>query len=270
MDPKALLDQLPAAEMALAHFNALRTAAAGTEAGIRCESTGHFHLLLDAARPDSSYYSRAVARSAAALEAEALDALPPAVAAVETQPAQLSPEAADRVLARRFVPSYQLCYLGRATDADPPAGWAVTPLAATDTELLFDLLQSSGVDFPPAKRRLKQPYYCTPQFPAFVARAADGSACGWTTMHVQGQSAFFGNTYTVPAWRRQGVHAALLAARLQAAARLGLEAAYVDVEHRSQSHLNCERAGFRTLTINTIWARRANPPGRPLADTATV
>lgn len=54
-----------------------------------------------------------------------------------------------------------------------------------------------------------------------------------------------------------GVHGALLAARLNAAAGMGLEVAYTDVEHGSQSHYNCERAGFRTLTINTIWERQA-------------
>jgi predicted acetyltransferase len=76
-------------------------------------------------------------------------------------------------------------------------------------------------------------------------------------MFVNGKIAYFGKSFTLPQFRQSGAHRALLAARLNAAAEQGLEVAYTDVEHGSQSHYNCERAGFRTLTINTIWTKRA-------------
>jgi hypothetical protein len=68
-------------------------------------------------------------------------------------------------------------------------------------------------------------------------------------------SSDLGNAYTRPDQRGQGAHAALLAARLNAAALAGASAIYTDVEHGSQSHFNGERAGLRTLSINTIWTR---------------
>jgi len=79
-------------------------------------------------------------------------------------------------------------------------------------------------------------------------------------MHVEDKVAFFGNSFTLPQFRRSGTHSALLAARLNDAADLGLEVAYTDVEFRSQSHYNCERAGFRTLTVNTVWSSAEQVP----------
>ena len=68
---------------------------------------------------------------------------------------------------------------------------------------------------------------------------------------------FFGNAYTLPEFRGTGVHTALLIARLNAAFELGVAVVYTDVEHQSPSHSHCERAGFRPLTITTIWAKPA-------------
>jgi hypothetical protein len=112
------------------------------------------------------------------------------------------------------------------------------------------------VTFDAERRAAKRRYYCTDQFRAYVARAA-GAVAGWATMFVGAGFVFFGNAYTLPPFRRSGAHRALLVARLADAATLGAAMAYTDVEHQSQSHMNCERAGFRTISINTIWARPA-------------
>ena len=247
---------LVAAELDVAHFNALRTSAGESPAGIARGSTEFFETLVDPARPASPYYNRAVARSAGPLPAAALLGLPSVIAGIELTPAQLTPDSADQLLALGFRPDHQLCYLGQIPVGRRPVEHAVVRLAPAQTDLFFDLLELSGVAFPPDKRERKRNFYCTDTFQAFVAKAADGTVCGWTTMHVAGTVAFFGNSFTLPQFRGAGVHTALLVARLDAAAALGLEAAYTDVEHGSQSHHNCERTGFRTLTINMIWTRR--------------
>lgn len=244
-------------EMAYAHFNALRTAAHEHQPGIRHDATEAFDYLVDPARPASTYYNRAIGRTAGSLSNSALRSLPSGIVGLEVAPAQLSPSVAEQLLELGFRPAYQLCYLGVAPNGRMSVEREVIRLDSSQADFFFDLLQLEGVDFPPDKRARKSGYYCTEQFQSYVVKAADGTACGWTTMFVNGKDAYFGNSFTLPQFRRSGAHRALLAVRLNAAAEQGLEVAYTDVEHGSQSHCNCERAGFRTLTVNTIWAKQA-------------
>lgn len=257
MNLKQMCERLPLAEMAYAHFNALRTAAPERQPDIRRNTAEAFEYLVDPGRPTSAYYNRAISRSAGSLSDASLRGLPAEIAGLELTPAQLTPEIAALLLELRFAPAYQLCYLGVIPNGGLSVGRQVLRLDSSEVDFFFDLLQLEGVEFPPDKRARKRRYYCTEQFQTFVVKAADGAVCGWATMFVDGSVAFFGNSFTLPQYRKSGAHAALLAARLNAAADLGLGAAYTDVAHGSQSHTNCERAGFRILTINTIWARRA-------------
>jgi len=247
-------ERLVGAEMRFAYFNAQRTTPGAGE-GIRHRTNESFEILLDPARPMSPYYNRAAVRPGVGVNPEALDSLPSEVTAIETTPAHVDAAVAARLIERGFAPAYQLCYLGTAPVGDLPVRRRVQRLDETQVDLFFDLLKSEGVEFPPQKRAAKRGYYCTPQFRAFIVRDDEHNVCGWTTLFVDDAVGFFGNSFTLPQYRRAGVHAALLAARLNEAAELGLEVAYTDVEFGSQSHDNCERAGFRTLTVNTIWAR---------------
>ena len=251
--------RLPAAELEFAAFNAARTTPVARDDAIRRGATATFDFLLDGTRPQSTYYNRAIARSVAPFGADALDELPREVAAVELRPAQLDPALSGRLLELGFKPAYQLCYLGgipsELARASSDAGLNVERLDADHADLFFDLLQLEGVDFPVEKRAMKRAFYCNDRFRAYVARRVDGTACAWTTMFAGAESGFLGNSFTLPQFRRSGAHSALLAARFADAARLGLAVVFTDVEHGSQSHQNCERAGLRTLTINTIWSR---------------
>ncbi|MBK7976688.1 MAG: hypothetical protein IPK07_26620 [Deltaproteobacteria bacterium] len=260
MNLSAARARLVEAELAVAHFNALRTCAAGAEGAIRRDAVAGFEVLLDPSRPSNPYYNRSVPAHPAALAEEGLAALPAGVVAVETAPGELDPGCADRLLARGFGPAWQLCYLA----ADPRghtgaglAGPAVVRLGASDRGRFFDLLELEGVPFPSERRAAKAAYYCTDTFRSYLALAEHGEPMAWTTMYVGDGFAFLGNSFTLPEHRRKGAHAALLAARLADAAVLGLALAFTDVEHGSQSHANCERAGFRTLTIRIIWSKRA-------------
>ena len=257
MNLKEMYARLPRAEMAYAHFNALRTAAHEHCTGIRRNTAEAFEYLIDPGRPANAYYNRAISRSAGLLSEASVRKLPAGIAGLELTPAQLSPEIAALLLELGLALAYQLCYLGVIPNGGLSVGRQVLRLDSSQADFFFDLLQLEGVDFPPDKRARKRRYYCTEQFQTFVAKAADGAVCGWATMFVDGKVAFFGNSFTLPQYRKSGGHSALLAARLNAAADLRLEVAYTDVAHDSQSHYNCERAGFRIVTINTIWARRA-------------
>ena len=245
------------AEIAYAHFNALRTTEHGRHPGIRRDTTEAFEYLVDPSRPASLYYNRAIGRATESLSDAALRSLPLGIVGLEVTPAQLTSEVAAQLLEQGFTPAYQLCYLGANPDSGISVELEVVRLDSSQVDFFFDLLQLEGVDYPPDKRARKRGYYCTGQFQTYVVKAPDGTVCGWTTMFVNGKTAFFGNSFTLPQFRQSGAHGALVAARLNAAAELGLEVAYTDVQHGSQSHYNCERAGFRTLTINTIWGKRA-------------
>ncbi len=257
MSFQSLLNQLSLAELEFAHFNAHRTCTSA-DAVIRRASTTHFHYLTDSSRPDSLYYNRAVGRTAGAFDVEAIAELPAAVVAVELRPTEVQPEAVEGLLARGFSPNSSLCYLAALPAPQPrQTQISVTRLDSTQTDSFFDLLESSGTLFPPERRSAKRSFYCTEQFQAFLATDALGVPMGWSTMFLQNCTAFLGNSYTRPEMRARGAHSALLAARLNAAAEAAVDHIFTDVEHGSQSHTNCERAGLRTATINTIWLRRA-------------
>jgi GNAT superfamily N-acetyltransferase len=262
-----MLARLVPAEMAVAHFNAQRTSAIEPQPAIQRGSTADFEMLLDPSRPSSSYYNRAVALTSRAVTEASLQSLPAGIVGLELGPALLTPEVGVLLQALDFAPAYQLCYLGLVPAVDNTVYANVLRLQEHQRDEFLNLLQLSGVDFPPDRRASKQHHYCTEQFQAFVAKAADGAPCGWATLFMQGDTGFLGNAFTLPGHRRSGVHQAMLGARLQAAAQAGAAVVFTDVEHGSQSHLNCERAGFRTLTVTTIWERPV-PPTPSLLDDA--
>lgn len=254
-DPNARLDRLASAELAFAAFNAHRTGAA-VKAGIECQETGPWLHVRDPSRPRHPYYNRALAAHVGSLTPEALDALPESIVAIELRPAELTPALADALLALGFRPRAAPCYLGAPAQRRLSVRLhAVERLAHAQVDLFLDALESAGTPFPPERRAVKRSFYCTDRFQAFVARGAQGEIAGWATMFVLRACGFLGNAYVPPPGRGRGVHAALLAARLDAAADAGLNEVFTDVEHGSTSHRNCERAGLHTLSVNTLWQR---------------
>jgi GNAT superfamily N-acetyltransferase len=86
----------------------------------------------------------------------------------------------------------------------------------------------------------------TPRNPivtCFLARI-DGEPAGAGALAIHDGVAKLFSTSTIPAFRRRGVHSALLRARLQVAARV-CEIALVSAVPGSDSQRNLERAGFR-------------------------
>lgn len=83
----------------------------------------------------------------------------------------------------------------------------------------------------------------------------DGTSAGVAALSVREGVAAFYSAATLPDWRQRGVQTALLAARLQLAARLGADLASVFVRPRSASERNVRRAGFGVAGARLTFTR---------------
>ncbi|HSI48652.1 MAG TPA: GNAT family N-acetyltransferase [Ideonella sp.] len=255
MDWQAAARALVPAELVYAAFNARRTTD-GDEAAVQCAPADAVPWVCDPARPHSSYYHRAVAREIAALEDLELSPEAEQAAAWELWPDSVGASTSAFLQGLGYRPAYALCYLAvqPAALAPQPATAQVELLRPDQADLFLDLLQQhEGLQLSAEKRARKRHFYATDEFQVFLSRDNAGQPCAWATLHVAGGAGFLGNSFTLSAHRRQGHHRALLQARLQRARELGLAWAFTDVAHGSPSHLGCEQAGLRTLTVNTIW-----------------
>ena len=258
MDWQAAAQALVPAELAYAAFNARRTTDAD-EAAVQCAPADAVPWVCDPARPRSSYYCRAVAREIDALEDLELSPEAEQAAAWELWPDSVDASTSAFLQSRGYRPGYTLCYLAAAPAAfaPQPATPQVQQLRPDQADLFLDLLQQhEGLQLSAEKRARKRHFYATDEFQVFLCQDSAGQPCAWATLHVSldaGGVGFLGNSFTLPSHRRQGHHRALLQARLQRARELGLAWAFADVAHGSPSHLGCEQAGLRTLTVNTIW-----------------
>jgi len=83
----------------------------------------------------------------------------------------------------------------------------------------------------------------------------EGTPAGAGGLFLHEGVALLAGASTVPAFRRRGVQAALLAARLALAAEAGCELAMVCAAPGSASQRNAERRGFRIGYTRTKWMR---------------
>ena len=86
----------------------------------------------------------------------------------------------------------------------------------------------------------------------FIAEC-EGIAVAAAALTVHEGVALLAGASTVPAWRGRGAQAALLAARLGAAATHGCDLAMMCAEPGSASQRNAERQGFRIAYTRTKW-----------------
>jgi GNAT superfamily N-acetyltransferase len=85
----------------------------------------------------------------------------------------------------------------------------------------------------------------------FIA-TMDGEPAGGGSLLLHEGVAEFGGDSTRPAFRRRGVHLALLLARLVAARELGCDLALLLTRPGSESQRNAERVGFRVVYTNGL------------------
>lgn len=81
----------------------------------------------------------------------------------------------------------------------------------------------------------------------------DGQPAAAGVLSIHAGVALFAGSSTVPAFRRRGLQAALLQARMQLAAERGCDLAMMVAEAGSGSQRNAERRGFRIAYTRTKW-----------------
>jgi hypothetical protein len=94
----------------------------------------------------------------------------------------------------------------------------------------------------------------TPDFDRYLA-FVDGALAGAASMRVHDGVALLTGSATLPAQRRRGVQAALLAARLDDAHARGAELASITTAPGSQSQANAMRRGFALVYARAILVR---------------
>ena len=86
----------------------------------------------------------------------------------------------------------------------------------------------------------------------FIAEL-DGQPIAAGSLNVQNGIALFAGASTIPSARRQGAQSALLRARLDFAASLGIDLAMVVTQPASASQRNSVRQGFRPVYMRSKW-----------------
>ena len=86
--------------------------------------------------------------------------------------------------------------------------------------------------------------------------ADDGRPLGCANVHIVGGLAILGGMTTLPAERRRGVQAALIAHRVAMAADAGCDLAVSSTLPANASERNLTRAGFRPLFETATLTRR--------------
>ncbi|GMV11079.1 MAG: hypothetical protein AMXMBFR55_28130 [Gemmatimonadota bacterium] len=147
-------------------------------------------------------------------------------------PAQPSPDSGTPgLVARRIAPDETATWVETAA-----AGWGETP------ELAEFMRDFGGVTVRASRTH------------AFIAER-DGVPIAAGAMHINEGVALLAGASTVPAGRRQGAQAALLAARLRYAADCGCDLAMMCAAPGSGSQRNAERRGFRMAYTRIKWGR---------------
>jgi len=244
-------NELMRAEIDYAYFNARRTQPSeSTIAPKLIEIQDNGFGMIEPNRPDNIYYNRVVISAEIQTIESALRQIPDEVRAIEVQMPLLTEHTASKLLEAGWVPSSSLCYLSAIPGPIHPEKADIVRLRQNDVALFFDV-----VGLPENTRKAE--YYCNDQFRCYAVFSNDHVPIAWATMYVGECFAFMGNAETAPAFQCRGFHSALLAARMNDAGELNLKVAYTDVLPGTQSHNNCERLGFRLLTVNNIWKRHA-------------
>jgi ribosomal protein S18 acetylase RimI-like enzyme len=149
--------------------------------------------------------------------------------------------------------------LVREPDTDttaPSRGISVEPV--TNAPELEDFLDAyvAGWGIPEnAHTQFKtnvRPWFDQLGWSLYVARI-DGRPAATATLFVHAGAGYLADSATDPAFRRRGLHAAMLRRRLRDAAAAGVDFISSGADFLSTSHRNMERIGMRLLFLRTIW-----------------
>jgi hypothetical protein len=137
----------------------------------------------------------------------------------------------------------------------------VEPIGKGDGELaLFLDTINAGFDVPAnmlAGMRRNQAFWCDVEHWRLYLAKVDGEPAGAAVLAITDGLGYLAAGSTLPAYRRRGVHAALVARRLADAALAGCEFATGQAELASGSHRNQERAGLALAHVRQDWTNAA-------------
>jgi GNAT superfamily N-acetyltransferase len=136
--------------------------------------------------------------------------------------------------------------------------------AVTGTALMEDYLQAYVAGWGLAEdehddfKANVRPWRDQPGWSLYVARI-DGRPAGAATLYIHGDVGYLADAATDPAFRRRGLHTALLGRRLQEARKAGADVVFSGAEFHSGSYRNMERIGMRLVFPRAIWTALVNP-----------
>ena len=150
----------------------------------------------------------------------------------------------------------------RADDpiAAPPAA---TIERVTTADAMEDFLAAyvAGWGFPeeqhPQFKANVRPWLHQPGWSLYLARV-DGRPVATATLFIAGDTAYCADATTDPAFRRRGLHSALLHRRIMDARAARVDLATSGAEFLSGSYRNMERIGMRLMFMRAIWSALEN------------
>lgn len=259
MPPSPDLDLLDALDVRYTELNAQRSLRA-EDGALVVHRAGPLSILVDRARPHDDYYNRIVGLSVESLVHldHALARLSGIDVRIDVAADRVSGELSSALIDRAFAPKSALVWLAaRPRDLDPLPTPNVRRLRDGEQDALFDLMSRAEElesAIAPEVRARRRKHHCTESFRCYIAEI-DGAPAAWATMFVEPRGAILGNAFTLAANRGRGCHAALFAARIRDAAELEVPWIFTDVEPRTISLRNAERAGLRRVTSVLVWTR---------------
>jgi len=111
-------------------------------------------------------------------------------------------------------------------------------------------------DHPQFKANVR-PWLEQPGWSLYLARV-DGGPAATATLFVHGSTAYCADATTDPAFRRRGLHAALLHRRIMDARATGVDLVTSGAAFLSDSYRNMERIGMRLMFMRAIWSAPAD------------
>ena len=252
------LRRLIQAELDYASFNAHRTSPHLEQGDFDVSHHEEYSSIADPSRPQNAYYNRFFVHPETTSLQGVLEKALRQKQAVELLSPQQTEENFGLLRRFGFEHATRLYYLIAKAAPDGLPKRRVSELCPSETDLLFDLLELSGAEFPDSKRRAARRFYCSDSFRCFAAYDSKSQPIGWATMYINNRTAFLGNAFTLPDHRGAGVHSSLLIKRLQLADKMRLTRVFSDVEPDSQSLRNCKRLGFEIISHSTLWTRASD------------
>jgi GNAT superfamily N-acetyltransferase len=141
-------------------------------------------------------------------------------------------------------------------DVSDPAGISVEPVRATAGMEDFLAAYVVGWGIPDAMgeqfKANVRPWLGERGWSLYLARI-DGRPVATAILFVHSGVGYFADSATDPAFRKRGLHSALLIRRLQDARAAGAAFVCSGADFLSTSHRNMERIGMRLLFLRAVW-----------------